>query len=148
MGAGRLRIARQLLTESVVLSLAGGALGLLLAFWGVDALRTFVQDEGSAFTSKIPRGEDIGINTLVLTFSLALSLVTGIVFGLFPALHAAKGDLNNALKEAVASAPSGALRAESAAALVVWQWPTRLCALRAPECLASAFSRLRAFRSA
>ncbi len=99
MGAGRMRIVRQLLTESVVLSLAGGALGLLLAFWGIESLKTFIESGGSEFTSKIPRAEEIGLNALVLIFALALSVVTGMVFGLFPALHVAKGDLNHALKE-------------------------------------------------
>ena len=107
LGAGRLRIVRQLLTESVVLSLAGGALGLLLAFWGIDLLKTFVAGGGNEFNSKIPRAEEIELDATVLIFSLALSIVTGIVFGLFPALHVAGGDTSNALKEGGRSSTHG-----------------------------------------
>jgi len=107
LGAGRLRIVRQLLTESVVLSLAGGALGLLLAFWGIDLLKTFVAGGGNQFNSKIPRTEEIGLDATVLIFSLSLSIVTGIVFGLFPALHVAGDDTNNALKEGGRSSTHG-----------------------------------------
>jgi putative ABC transport system permease protein len=144
MGAGRLRIVRQLLTESVVLSLGGGALGLVLAFWGIDALRTFVQDGDSAFTSKIPRGEDIGLNALVLTFSLALSLVTGIVFGLFPALHVAKGDLNKALKEGGRSATHGAAGNRMRGLLVISEVAITLVLLIGAGLLVRSFMRLEA----
>lgn len=96
LGAGRPRIVRQLLTESVLLSLAGGLLGITLGFLGMRALLA-VSPAG------LPRvGEDgsaIGIDWHVLCFTLAVSLLTGILFGLFPAFSASRSDLNSALKE-------------------------------------------------
>ena len=92
LGANRIRIIRQLLSESVLLALAGGGLGLLLAMWGTDALV-------AAIPQTIPRAENIGIDATVLVFTLAVSVVTGIAFGLFPALQASKPSLNELLKE-------------------------------------------------
>jgi predicted permease len=92
LGASRLRVLRLLLTESVMLSLAGGCLGLLLALWGTDALMALAPDN-------IPRLNEVRVDARVFGFTLVVSLVTGIVFGLIPALHAAKSDLNEALKE-------------------------------------------------
>jgi putative ABC transport system permease protein len=92
LGAGRLRIVRQLLVESVVLACAGGAAGLLLATWGVSFLAA------SAATA-LPRAYNIAIATPVTLFALALSIVTGIVFGLAPALQAAGFDVRRSLNE-------------------------------------------------
>ncbi|HEY9285305.1 MAG TPA: ABC transporter permease [Pyrinomonadaceae bacterium] len=92
MGAGRLRVVRQLLTESVVLSCAGGALGLLVAFWGLDALRAL--DPGN-----IPRLQNVGMDARVLAFTFAVSMLTGVLFGLAPALRGSKINLNETLKE-------------------------------------------------
>ncbi|HZB24896.1 MAG TPA: ABC transporter permease, partial [Vicinamibacterales bacterium] len=91
LGAARGRIVRQVLTESVVLALAGGALGLLLAAWGVDALP-------SLLAGRLPRAEGIALDTTVLLFALAASVLTALLFGIFPALHAAGGRAE-ALKE-------------------------------------------------
>ncbi|MBI2681183.1 MAG: ABC transporter permease [Candidatus Solibacter usitatus] len=104
IGAGSGRIVRQLLTESMVLSLAGGAMGLLVAAWGVQALiaalsRTLTQGAGI-----IPRFQEIGIDLSVLGFTLALTLVTGIVFGLAPALQSTNLDLNGLLKDSAGPA--------------------------------------------
>jgi putative ABC transport system permease protein len=92
LGAARIRLIRQLLTESMLLSVTGGALGLLLAMWGVDVLKTMAPNS-------IPRLSEAGIDGGVLAFVAAVSLVTSLVFGLIPALHASKPDLNESLKE-------------------------------------------------
>jgi predicted permease len=97
MGAARSRIARQLLTESIVLSLAGGALGLVLGVLGIRALLAL--NPGN-----IPRvgpgGAAVGVDLRVLAFTAAVSILTGVVFGLFPALRASRVDLSATLKEA------------------------------------------------
>ncbi len=93
MGAGRWRIARQLLTESVLLSLVGGAVGLLLARWCVDLILYISPDA-------IPRSREIGLSWRVFAFTIGLSFLTGIIFGLVPALQAGVVDVHETLKEA------------------------------------------------
>ena len=116
IGAGRGRIVRQLLTESVLLSVAGGALGLVIGFAGVRALLA-VSPAG------LPRiGEDgsaIGIDWRVLAFTLGVSLGTGILFGLFPALAASHSDLTTALKENGNRAGTGFRQGKARSLLVV-----------------------------
>ncbi|HEV2705013.1 MAG TPA: ABC transporter permease, partial [Pyrinomonadaceae bacterium] len=92
MGASRGRIIRQLLTESLMLSLMGGAAGLLLALWGVDLLI-------AATPADIPRVSEVGLDGRVLGFTAGVTLLTGLFFGLAPALQASKSDLNEGLKE-------------------------------------------------
>jgi putative ABC transport system permease protein len=92
MGAGRWRIARQLLTESVLLSLIGGSLGLLLARWGIDLI-LFISPNA------IPRAREIGLSWEVLAFTIGVSFLTGILFGLVPALQAGVVDVHETLKE-------------------------------------------------
>ena len=92
VGAGRTRIVRQLLTESVVLSLIGGVLGLLLAFVVTRLLRLAGPDT-------LPRLNEIGVDGRVLAFTFFVALLTGIVFGLAPALRASRVDLNSVLKD-------------------------------------------------
>ncbi|HZG54137.1 MAG TPA: ABC transporter permease [Pyrinomonadaceae bacterium] len=94
LGAGRMRIIRQLLTESLLLSMMGGVLGLLFAMWGIDALL-------AALPEDVPRllVAGIGLDAPVLVFTLAVSIVTGLLFGLAPALQASKSNLNETLKD-------------------------------------------------
>jgi putative ABC transport system permease protein len=92
LGAGRGRVFKQLLTESVLLAMASGSLALLLAFWGVDLLRLIIPGD-------MPRADQIGIDGKVLGFTLLISAFTGILFGLVPALQAARLSLSEVLKE-------------------------------------------------
>src|SRR5678815_3316546 len=92
LGAERMRLVRQLLTESIVLSTIGSGLGLLLAIWGVAFLIS-LRPEG------IPRLDDVRVNGTVVVFSLALSMLTGVIFGIFPALQATRSSVANSLKE-------------------------------------------------
>jgi len=92
MGAGRWRIARQLLTESVLLSLVGGILGLLIARWCIDLILYISPDA-------IPRSREISLDWRVLAFTIGVSFLTGILFGLVPALQAGVVDVHETLKE-------------------------------------------------
>jgi putative ABC transport system permease protein len=92
VGASRWRLARQLLTESILLSLIGGALGLLLARWGIDLILYVSPDA-------IPRSREIGLDWIVLGFTVGVSFLTGILFGLIPALQAGEVDVHETLKE-------------------------------------------------
>jgi predicted permease len=93
MGASRARIVRQVLTESVLLSLSGGVVGVLLAFWSLHWIHVFGP-------KSVPRINDIGIDRVALVFTSVLSLLSGAVFGLVPALRVSRLDLHTTLKDA------------------------------------------------
>jgi len=106
LGAERGRVVRQLLTESVLLSLGGAAIGLLLARWGTKLVLAAAPDS-------LPRSTEIGIDPYVLLFTLAVSVITGILFGLAPAFHSANANPQESLKEGARGAGGGRHRAES-----------------------------------
>jgi predicted permease len=103
LGAGRARIVRQLLTESISLALCGGALGILLSAWAIQWIRVLGP-------KSIPRLAEIGINTEALLFTLLLSFFSGVLFGLAPALRLGRTDLHSSLKnESRGSAGTGSV---------------------------------------
>jgi predicted permease len=114
LGAGRLRLVRQLLTESMLLALTGGALGVLFAYWGKDALLVLRPGGGK------PLELDLSLDLRVLGFTLLVSLLTGVLFGLAPAWRATRVDLNQSLKETVRTG-SGVSRSLLGKSLVVAQ---------------------------
>ncbi|MGB6876701.1 MAG: ABC transporter permease [Candidatus Acidiferrales bacterium] len=137
LGAGRGRIARQLLTESVLLSLIGAGLGLLAASWAVDAI-------AAAKTLPIPRANPIHLNITVLVFTMAISVLVGILFGLAPAVQAGRMSLSDELKSsanAVVSATAG--RKILRDALVVGEIAVSLALLVGAGLLLRSFSKLR-----
>jgi predicted permease len=113
LGATRLRVIRQLLTESILLAFAGGAAGLLLALWGVKAILRLIPD-----AMRFPRLDEIQIDGRALAFTLVVSLATGIVFGLIPGLKASRPDLRGSLKEG-GRAATGSPRAHRTRGLLV-----------------------------
>ena len=116
MGAGRWRLVRQLLTESMLLAFVGGAVGVLFAIWGTDALAAIGESGGDV----LPEGITYGLNFRVLLFTLAVSMVTGALFGLAPALRATRLDLTSAMKES-SRGTAGISRSRLSKTLVVAQ---------------------------
>jgi putative ABC transport system permease protein len=114
LGASRLRIIRQLLTESILLATIGGAAGLMIGFWGVRAIVALIPE-----AMRFPRLAEIGIDARVLAFTVAVSLITGAVFGLIPGLQASKPDLQESLKEGTRSATGGLWAQKTRSLLVV-----------------------------
>jgi len=112
LGAGRLRLIRQLLTESVLLSLVGGTLGLLMAYGGIRLLV-------SLNPPNIPRLTEINVDSRVLAFTYLIAIMTGIIFGLAPAMEASKPDLNETLKEGSRGSTGGIGRRRIRSTLVV-----------------------------
>lgn len=139
LGAGWMRLVRQLLTESMLLGLMGGAAGLLVAKLSLSVVRT-------VNPGNIPRLEAIGLDGGVLAFTLAVSILTGIIFGLAPALRAARVDLNTALKAGGRSAQSdggfNSSRRRLRSALVVSELALSLMLLIGAGLLARSFVRL------
>ena len=111
LGATRARVLRQLLIESVVLSAIAGALGLLVAVWLTRALVGVIPQD-------VPRVENVHVDLGVLVFTLAVSLVTGVLFGLVPAFQATRVDVEQTLRASARGAVTGGTRSRSGAALI------------------------------
>ena len=140
LGAGRARLVRQMLTESLVLFLLGGALGLLLAHWGTRVMVALYGED-------LPRREAIGLGGLeggVLLFTVVLSLVTGLLFGLAPALSATSGGVFEALKEGGRAVAGGARGRLLRNLLVLGEVAVALVLLVGAALLLQSFARLRA----
>ena len=141
MGAGRGRIVRQLLTENVMLSAVGGTLGLALGMNGIRALL-------AVNPGNIPRigadGSGVTADWRVVAFTMAVSLVTGVVFGLFPALQASRVDLNLTLKESSGRSGSGFRQNKTRSILVVVEVALALVLLVGASLLIRSFMKLRA----
>ncbi len=135
LGAGRLRIIRQLLTESVLLSLTGGLVGLLLAVWGTPLLVSVIPD-------KVPRIHEVNVDWRVLGFALLVSVATGIVFGLAPALQASRPDLNETLKETGRGTTGGLRQNRLRAFLIVSEVSLAVVLMIGATLLAKSFVRL------
>ncbi len=135
LGAGRARIVRQLLTESVVLAAIGGTLGLLLAAWGADALT-------SLGGPSLPRVGEASIDARVFLFAALISVLTGIAFGIVPALQVSRANVQDALKDGARGATAGSGRARTRSALVVAEVALALVLLISAGLLLRSFARL------
>jgi len=135
LGAGRWRVTRQLITESLLLAAIGGLCGLLLATWGLDALVAFNP-------ANIPRLTGVHINAQALLFTLAVSVVTGLIFGLVPAWQATRGNLNQTLRDGGRGAAGNVKGVRLRAGLVIVEVALSLVVLVGAGLLIKSFNRL------
>jgi putative ABC transport system permease protein len=135
LGAGRVQLLRQMLTESVLLALIGGFAGVLLAVWGLDLLRTIG-------AQTVPRLAEVNIDLRVLLVSLFVAVGTGLIFGMIPALASGKPELTEALKEGGRGSTSGLRRNRLRNALVVTEVALALVLLVGASLLLKSFVRL------
>ena len=136
IGAGRGHIARQLVVEAIVLAVLGGVCGLVLAAWGTD----LVVATGPA---EIPRLQEIGMDVRVAAFAIGASLLTGALFGLVPAIHASRPDLNDTLKDGTKGSSGGPGRARARQALLVAEVAISLTLLVGAGLMMKSLNRLR-----
>jgi putative ABC transport system permease protein len=134
LGATRLRVIRQLLTESLLLSFVGGVLGLLLAMWGMDLL--------IAIAPGLPRAGEITIDAKVLGFTALIALATGIFFGIAPALQVSRTELTQTLKEGGRTSGAGAHRNRVRSMLIVFEIAIALMLLVGAGLFINSFLRL------
>jgi len=135
LGAGRWRVVRQLLTESLLLAAFGGTLGLLLAMWGTDLLV-------AASPQDIPRLKEVGLDPRVVVFTSAVTILTGVLFGLAPALQVSKVELAESLKEGSRGSTEGGGRRRVRSLLVVSEVAISLLLLVVAGLLIKSFARL------
>jgi len=140
LGASRIRVIRQLLTESVLLSLAGGACGLLLAVWWSDLLIALGKED-------IPRAVEVAIDRRVLGFTIGVSVLTGLIFGLVPAFHSSKTALVESLKEGGRGTGEGARRNPARSVLVIAELAIALVLLVCAGLLIQSLWRLQSVNS-
>jgi putative ABC transport system permease protein len=136
LGAGRWRLMRQLLTESLLLSLAGGAAAIVLSFWATSLLVSFKPEN-------LPRVTEIGVDGRVLGFTLGISVLTGLIFGLVPAWTASRSQVGDALKEGGRSSTAGSARQRLRSAFVVVELAVALVLLVGAGLLVKTFWNLR-----
>jgi cell division protein FtsX len=136
VGAPRSAIVRQLLTESLILALAGGAIGVLLSAWGTQTLAAMAQ-------GSLPLASEIRADSAVLAFTLAVSLLAGVLFGMAPALHVSRPDLNSVLRSDGRGATAGRRRNVFRNLLVVSQVALSMILLVGAGLLVRNFIQLR-----
>jgi putative ABC transport system permease protein len=137
LGASRGRLVRQMLVESVVLAVLGGALGVLLAHWGLQAVRAV-----GPYAGLDPRLAGADLNGCVLLFSLGFSIATGIAFGSVPAWLGSRTDLNDALKLGMRSATEGRSRGRLRSALIVFEVAVAVLLVASAGVFLRSFTRL------
>jgi len=135
LGAGRSQLFKQLLSESVLLSLLGGILGLLIAFWGIEVLTSLVQE-------RILRFDGVRIDLATLGFTLLVSFMTGIIFGLAPAVRSSKSDLTETLKESSRGSTEGRQQGRLRSGLIVSEMAVALVLLVGAGLMMRSYLRL------
>jgi len=135
LGAGRLRLLKQVFTESVLLALIGGVAGVLLALWGVESLK-------AVGAQTVPRLREVNIDLVVLGVTLAICVGTGIIFGLVPGLVSSRPELTEALKEGGRSSTVGTRRNRLRNGLVIAEVALALVLLSGAGLLIKSFTRL------
>ena len=144
LGASRWRTLRQLLTESVVLAAVAGALGLLLGYLSVEWIKELLAGDSSSFRVRMPRVAEITMDSTTFLFTLGVALMTGLVFGLAPALQTARSDQQEALKEGGRGATAGRTSHRLRGALVVAEIALAVITLIGAGLMLRSFTRLAA----
>ena len=135
LGAGAWRIVRQLVIESVLLAVIGGVFGTLLALWGVDLLLSLAPQG-------LPRIEEVSVNPTVLLFTAAVTALTGVLFGAFPALHAARANVGGMLKDAMRGSSGGIASRRARNTLVMAEMALAVVLLVGAGLLIRSFNKL------
>ncbi len=136
LGAGRWRIVRQLLTESILIALLGGVIGVVFAWWGINLLIALKPDN-------LPRLDEIGVDLRVFSFTLGVSLLTGLIFGLLPAWTASRAAVTSGLKEGARGASASRAQQRLRNAFVVGELAVALVLLVGAGLLVKTFWKLR-----